>query len=198
MSVVEPGRLGDRLSVSRAPHPMGVETLYLTIVFVGGGTDHFTVYRLRTISGSRRGWFDVVELSYSRTSSISGLGRPRCQPEEPIHGEWKGASWRSQFALLELPVRRVITLVTSGVGTVKALDYLGRPGRVSQRGPVGTYARQRWNCNRRVRGRPDKVCCRLPTSGVKALSSMWVAAGCSWGSRSGCPGLRGPQRGLWG
>ena len=52
MSVVEPGRLGDRLSVSHAPHPMGVETLYLTIDFVVGGTEYFTVYRLRTILGS--------------------------------------------------------------------------------------------------------------------------------------------------
>ena len=55
MSVVEPDRLGDRLSVGRVPHPMGVQTLYLTIDSFGGGTEYFTVYRLRTISGSRRG-----------------------------------------------------------------------------------------------------------------------------------------------
>ena len=80
-------------------------TLYLTIDFVVGGTEYFTVYRLRTILGSRRGWFDVVELSHSRSSCIVVLGRPSCQPEEPNHGEWKGAIWRSQIVLLHLPVR---------------------------------------------------------------------------------------------
>ena len=55
MSVVEPGRLGDRLSVGRVPHPMGVQTLYLTFTSFVGGTVYLTVYRLRTISGSRRG-----------------------------------------------------------------------------------------------------------------------------------------------
>ena len=137
---------------------MGAMTLYLTIVSFMGGTVYLTVYRLRITSGSRRRWFDVVELSLSCTSSVSGFGRPSCWPEEPMHGEWNRASWRSQLALLQLPVRRVITLVTSGVGTVKALDYLGRPGRVSQRGPVGTYVRQRWNCNRRVRGGARTKC----------------------------------------
>ena len=87
---------------------MGVMTLYLTIDFVVGGTEYFTVYRLRTILGSRRGWFDVVELSLSCTSSVSGLGRPSCWPEDSIHGEWNGASWHSQLASLHLPVRHVI------------------------------------------------------------------------------------------
>ena len=108
MSVVESGRLGDRLSVGRALHPMGALTLYLTIDSFGGGTVYLTVYRLRTISGSRRGWFDVVELSLSCTSSVSGLGRPSCWPEDFIHGEWNGASWHSQLASLHLPVRHVI------------------------------------------------------------------------------------------
>ena len=93
---------------------MAAKTLYLTIVFVMGGTVYLTVYRLRTISGSRRGWFDVVELSSSCTSSVSRLGRPSCRPEEPIHGEWNGASWHSQLASLHLPVRRVIKVVTGG------------------------------------------------------------------------------------
>ena len=108
MSVVEPDRLGDRLSAGRAPAPMAVQTLYLTFDSVRDGTVYLTVYRLRIISGSRRGWFDVVELSLSCTSSVSGLGRPSCWPEEPMHGEWNRASWRSQLALLHLPVRRVI------------------------------------------------------------------------------------------
>ena len=97
MSVVEPGRLGDRLSVSRAPHPMGVETLYLTIDFVGGGTEYFTVYRLRTILGSRRRWFDVVELSHSRSSCIIALGRPSSLPEDLNHG-----SGRERFGVAKL------------------------------------------------------------------------------------------------
>ena len=80
MSVVESGRLGDRLSVDSAPHPMGAKTLYLTIGYFGDGTVYLTVYRLRTISGSRRGWFDVVELSLSCTSSVSELGRPISLP----------------------------------------------------------------------------------------------------------------------
>ena len=130
MSVVEPGRLGDRLSVSRALHPMGVMTLYFTTDFVMGGTEYFSVYRLRTILGSRRGWFDVVELSHSRYSCITALGRPSCLPEEPIHGEWKGAIWRSQIALLHLPVRRVLRL--------SARDCKGaRPSRTSWLGFPG-------------------------------------------------------------
>ena len=84
---------------------MDAKTLYLTIDFVVGGTVYFTVYRLRTILGSRRGWFDIVELSLSRTSCIVLFGRPSCLPQEPIHGEWTGANWRSQLALLHLPVR---------------------------------------------------------------------------------------------
>ena len=93
---------------------MGVMTLYLTIGFFGDGTVYLTVYRLRIISGSRRGWFDVVELSLSCTSHVSGLGRPSCWPEDLIHGEWIGASWHSQLASLHLPVRHVIYLVTGG------------------------------------------------------------------------------------
>ena len=69
---------------------MGAMTLYLTIVSFMGGTVYLTVYRLRITSGSRRRWFDVVELSLSCTSSVSGFGRPSCQPEESIHGEWNG------------------------------------------------------------------------------------------------------------
>ena len=88
---------------------MGAMTLYLTIGFFGDGTVYLTVYRLRIISGSRRGWFDVVELSLSCTSSVSGFGRPSCWPEDSIHGEWNGANWHSQLAPLHLPVRRVIT-----------------------------------------------------------------------------------------
>ena len=94
--------------MSRALHPVDATTLYLTIDFVLGVTVPLTVFRPRTILGSRRGWFDVVELSHSRSSCIVELGRPSCQPEEPIHGEWKGAIWRSQIALVQLPVRRVI------------------------------------------------------------------------------------------
>ena len=60
--------------------------LYLTIDFVLGVTVYFTVYRLRTILGSRRGWFDIVELSHSRFSCISELGRPSSQPEDSSHG----------------------------------------------------------------------------------------------------------------
>ena len=52
MSVVESGRLGDRLSVSRALHPMSAKTLYLAIDSFGDGTVYLTVYRLRTIFGS--------------------------------------------------------------------------------------------------------------------------------------------------
>ena len=78
MSVVGCGTAGDRLSVSHALHPAAATMLDLTTDPVLGLTVNFTVYRPRTIFGSRRGWFDVVELSYSRTSSISGLGRPRC------------------------------------------------------------------------------------------------------------------------
>ena len=70
--------------MSRAPHPVDAETLYLTIDSVMGGTVYVTVYRLRTISGSRRGWFDIVELSLSRTSCIGKSGRPSSQPEDFI------------------------------------------------------------------------------------------------------------------
>ena len=73
-------------SVSHALHPAGATMLYLTIDFVMGGTEYSTVYRLRTILGSRRGWFDVVELSHSRSSCIIALGRPSSQPEDSIHG----------------------------------------------------------------------------------------------------------------
>ena len=52
MSVVESGRLGDRLSVGRALHPMGAMTLYYTIDSFVDGTVYLTVYRLRTIFGS--------------------------------------------------------------------------------------------------------------------------------------------------
>ena len=102
-------RRGDlRVAVSPAVHLVEATMLYLTIDFVRGVTVHLTMYRLRAILGSRRGWFDVVELSHSRSSCIVVFGRPSCLPEEPIHGEWKGAIWRSQLALLHLPVRRVI------------------------------------------------------------------------------------------
>ena len=70
---------------------MAAQTLYLTIDFVMGGTVYLTVYRLRTISGSRRGWFDVVELSSSCTSFVSGFGRPHSQPEECNHGGEEGS-----------------------------------------------------------------------------------------------------------
>ena len=65
---------------------MAAKTLDLTIDSVAGGTVYFTVYRLRTILGSRRGWFDLVELSLSRTSCIVIPGRPSSQPEESMHG----------------------------------------------------------------------------------------------------------------
>ena len=100
MSVVGPGRAGDCLSVSRALHPTGVTMLDFTIDFVMGGTEYSTVYRLRTILGSRRRWFDVVELSHSRSSCIAELGRPSSQPEDSIHREGKGAIRRSRMALL--------------------------------------------------------------------------------------------------
>ena len=92
-------------SVSHALHSAGATMLYLTIDSVLGVTVYLTVYRLRIILGSRRGWFDIVELSLSRTSCIVVFGRPSRQPKEPIHGEWTGANWRSQLALLHLPVR---------------------------------------------------------------------------------------------
>ena len=65
---------------------MAAQTLYLTIDSVVGGTVYLTVYRLRTIWGSRRGWFDIVELSLSRTSCIVKPGRPCSQPEDSMHG----------------------------------------------------------------------------------------------------------------
>ena len=48
----------------------------------------FVVYRLRTISGSRRGCFDLVETSHSCSSHVPPLGRPSSQPEESSH--WGG------------------------------------------------------------------------------------------------------------
>ena len=72
--------------MSRALHPVDATMLYLTIDFVLGVTVNLTVYRLRTILGSRRGWFDIVELSLSCTSCIVVLGRPCSQPEDSMHG----------------------------------------------------------------------------------------------------------------
>ena len=83
MSVVGGGTAGGRLSVSRALHPMGVMTLYLTIDSVVGGTEYFTVYRLRTILRRRRGRFGIAEMSLSRSSCISALGRPSSLPRGP-------------------------------------------------------------------------------------------------------------------
>ena len=76
MSVVGGGTAGDRLSVSRALHPMGAMTLYLTIDFVLGVTVIITVYRLTTILGRRRGCFGIAEMSHSRSDCIPALGRP--------------------------------------------------------------------------------------------------------------------------
>ena len=109
MSVVESGRLGDRLSVGPARRPMSAMTLYLTIVYFRGGTVYLTVYRLRIILGSRRGWFDVVELSHSRSSCIPALGRPSSWPEEPIHGSGRERVGPANLLSSKLPVRRVLT-----------------------------------------------------------------------------------------
>ena len=51
-SVVESGRLGDRLSVSRALHSVAATTLHFTIDSFRDGTVYLTVYRLRTGFGS--------------------------------------------------------------------------------------------------------------------------------------------------